>query len=336
MFPNVLLVQDEAARRRYAGSMVQGLRAVVSAVGLVVFVPVLTAPPLRAISSAQASPTIDAVRDQPEVETLELVSRVFQNTRVIRVLLPPGYRAPENMSRRYPVLYLNDGSQYFEPTAIDVAQVATSLTREGKLPPLLVIGIDSAAMAKEVKNQELDRADEYLPYPDIGFPPDHLVLPAEVPHPHGQLYPSFLVDEVMPLVNSRFRTLTGPADTGLGGVSYGGVAALYTALSRPRLIGKLMLESTPLWIGPDQELLAAARKATVWPEAVYLGLGTQEGDDDATVNREGANNQKLLADLIRAASPATRLKVVLEPGGRHRPPAWHRRLPGALLALWGS
>jgi hypothetical protein len=33
----------------------------------------------------------------------QLESRIFGNTRTIRVLLPPGYDARENASRRYPV-----------------------------------------------------------------------------------------------------------------------------------------------------------------------------------------------------------------------------------------
>src|SRR5437899_12278205 len=44
----------------------------------------------------------------------ELKSRIFHNTRFLRVWLPPGYDAVENQERRYPVLYLNDGQNLFE------------------------------------------------------------------------------------------------------------------------------------------------------------------------------------------------------------------------------
>jgi hypothetical protein len=37
------------------------------------------------------------------VETHQLTSRVFQNTRALRVLLPPDYHAPANARRGYPV-----------------------------------------------------------------------------------------------------------------------------------------------------------------------------------------------------------------------------------------
>ena len=41
-------------------------------------------------------------------------SATFGNTRTLRILLPPGYDAPDNRDRRYPVLYLNDGQNLFD------------------------------------------------------------------------------------------------------------------------------------------------------------------------------------------------------------------------------
>src|SRR5579871_214668 len=44
-----------------------------------------------------------------------LTSTVFGNTRYLRVLLPEGYDAPANRDLRYPVLYLADGQNLFDP-----------------------------------------------------------------------------------------------------------------------------------------------------------------------------------------------------------------------------
>src|SRR5713226_1625870 len=44
----------------------------------------------------------------------ELQSRVFRNTRMLRVWLPPGYEDPENKGLQYPVFYLNDGQNLFD------------------------------------------------------------------------------------------------------------------------------------------------------------------------------------------------------------------------------
>ena len=45
----------------------------------------------------------------------EFRSRIFRNIRFLRVWLPPGYDDPANAGLRYPVFYLNDGQNLFEP-----------------------------------------------------------------------------------------------------------------------------------------------------------------------------------------------------------------------------
>src|SRR5258706_15525805 len=57
------------------------------------------------------------IRAQPATGDLrlhEFRSRIFDNTRFLRVWLPLGADDPPNAGRRYPVLYLNDGQNLFE------------------------------------------------------------------------------------------------------------------------------------------------------------------------------------------------------------------------------
>src|SRR5258708_38705937 len=44
----------------------------------------------------------------------EFTSPIFRNKRWLRVWLPPGYDDAQNETRRYPVLYLNDGQNLFD------------------------------------------------------------------------------------------------------------------------------------------------------------------------------------------------------------------------------
>jgi predicted alpha/beta superfamily hydrolase len=267
------------------------------------------------------------------VEILQLKSKVFDNTRSIRVLLPPQYHDAKSQTKRYPVFYLNDGIMVFRPAGLGIESVAYDLFKTGAIPPIIIVGIDNGASTDKTKNELTDRANEFLPYEDIGFAPDHTYAP-EPPNPNGKLYPRFLIDEVMPAINARYRTMTGPANTGLGGFSYGGVASLYTAISNPNIFGKLMLESTPLWIGHDNQLLKDAKAAKQWPAMIYVGSGTEE-TDDAAFKLEGERDRTILETAVTSTSPTTKLKRVLEPGGKHEPAAWHRRLPEALKLLWG-
>ena len=50
-----------------------------------------------------------------ELRLHEFQSHVFRNTRWLRVWLPPGYSQPESQDRHYPVLYLSDGQNLFDP-----------------------------------------------------------------------------------------------------------------------------------------------------------------------------------------------------------------------------
>ncbi len=72
-----------------------------------------------------------------------------------------GYDDPANAGRRYPVLYLNDGQNLFEPstsfTGVEwqVDETGDRLIREGAVPPMIIVGIDNAAR---------DRIREYMPH----------------------------------------------------------------------------------------------------------------------------------------------------------------------------
>jgi len=283
---------------------------------------------------AQDSQTSAASNPQSNnVESLQLTSKVFKNTRTIRILIPPGYHDPKNAGKRYPVLYFNDGIAVFKSRTFHLEERVYPLFLAHSVQPLIIVGVDNGASTDKSKNPDSDRANEFLPYPDVGFP-GHLYA-ADPPDPQGRLYPLFLINEIMPLIRKHYRIKTGLSNTGIGGFSYGGVSALYTAISRPGIFGKLLLESTPLWIGPDRQILKDAQKAKKWPSYVYVGSGTKETAED-DVRREGNQDQDTLLKIIRENSPKTRLKSVTEEGGVHDSSAWGRRLPVALKFLFSE
>src|SRR5713101_294274 len=168
----------------------------------------------------------------------ELDSRIFGNTRLLRVWLPPDYDGWG--ATRYPVLYLNDGQNLFDPATAfagvhwQVGETAARLIAERKIRPLIIVGIDNT------KN----RACEYIPYRSK----DSRVFNAK-----GKCYPDFLQREAMPLIEERYPVLKGVENTGLGGSSLGGLIALYTQLAAPGVFGRLLIESPSLFVGNPQK-----------------------------------------------------------------------------------
>jgi enterochelin esterase-like enzyme len=252
----------------------------------------------------------------------EFRSRIFRNTRFLRVWLPPGYEDSDH-DRRYSVLYLNDGQNLFESSSAfggvewQVDETADRLIREGAIPPMIIVGID---------NTGKDRIREYVPYRSM--------------HPRmlrvqGRHYPDFLMKEVMPFIESTYRIATGPEHTGLGGSSLGALIALYTAIVRPGVIGRLLLESPSLWASGRQSI-KESRIVREWPERIFLAVGTAEAGNAERSRTVVDDVRELAAILRRAVLSEKRLRLVIRDGAGHNEGAWAERFPEALQFLFGK
>jgi enterochelin esterase-like enzyme len=270
-----------------------------------------------------ASVAIRASGAAGDLRLHEFPSRIFRNTRFLRVWLPPGYDDAENEGRYYPVLYLNDGQNLFESATAfagvewQVDETADRLIREGVVPPLIVVGMD---------NTGKDRIREYMPYRSM--------------HPRmlrvrGRYYPDFLMKEVMPFVGRNYRVATGPENTGLGGSSLGGLIALYTVMARPGVIGRLLLESPSLWAS-GRQLVNESRSARIWPERIFLAVGTSEAGSAERSRTVVDDVRELAAILRRAVLSEKRLRLVIRDGAGHNEAAWAERFPEALQFLFGQ
>jgi predicted alpha/beta superfamily hydrolase len=293
-----------------------------------------SAVPSQADTSQAAPPSAEPPLIPPkehsvlgELEIVTFNSKIFRNIRNLRVWLPGNYFAPVNRNKHYPVLYMQDGQNLFdEATAFNhewrVDETIEFLTGSMRIGPMIVVGIDSTPR----------RANEYLPYPD----PDNTELGKPASQDiHGKEYADFVIKEVMPFIQKKYRVALGPANTGLGGSSYGGAVTLATVLEHPGVFGKALIESPSLLIG-DRQLLKDAEKATQFPQKMFLAIGTaEEADEKASAN--DADAVRDLEKILRAKGLGpSRLKVVVEEGAKHDEGAWSKRLPNALLFLYSS
>jgi enterochelin esterase-like enzyme len=251
--------------------------------------------------------------------TVMIPSMALGEERRAYVYLPPGYDAPRNQGKHYPTLYLLHGFPDRGDGWIRYGHALERIDRaivEGRLPPLLVICPDGHGAGAFGDS-------EYL---DIG----------------GVRIATYLVRDVVPWCDSRFRTLPRPQTRIIAGDSTGGYGALNLGLQHPEVWGAMLSFSgyfnadpkhfaARLWgEHPDTATLAAQSPLAIvrgaplessrWKETrVFLGEGENE--------EEGLTRaQDFAAELRRHGVQCT----VRTAQGAHSWDVWRALLPASL------
>lgn len=288
---------------------------------LFVMLSVLGAFPLQTVAQTGAAPCKPTVVGQLDI--FDFSSKVFGNTRKLRVWLPPGYTEPANAARNYPVLYMLDAQNVFDACTSygnkewQVDETLTRLIGEGKIEPMVVVGIDHASAM---------RAHEWLPWPDN-------IQDAGSEATEGKRLPEFLIKEVMPAMETRYRIRRGAENTAIGGSSYGGVAALYVGIMAPTVFGKVLGESPVLWVGNGQ-LLRDTVGIPIAPARTFLAYGMKEWKMPGANEASAKMLNQLAANLRSAIAQPGEVRVVIDPEATHDENAWAKRFPEAIQFLF--
>ncbi len=261
-----------------------------------------------------------------EVRTLEIPG--FLGGRRVWVYVPPDYHAePE---RRYPVLYMLDGQNAFDAATSFAGEWRADETSEALVPR----GEIAPAIVVAIANGGERRLDEYTPFVD-----------AHRGGGGGRAHLESIIRMVMPVVDERFRTLTGPEHTALVGSSLGGLMALYAVHAFPDVFGMVGAVSPSLaWA--DHAIfdwIASESPAPDDPSArarIYVDMGTRESGVLRDADGNGIDDavddvRELGARLIASGrSPGVGLKIVEDEGGRHDERTWAERFPDVLRFLF--
>ncbi|HMQ31801.1 MAG TPA: alpha/beta hydrolase-fold protein [Chloroflexaceae bacterium] len=169
--------------------------------------------------------------------------------RHVDVWLPPGYSADE--ARRFPVIYMHDGQNLFDPAAAyggevwGVGEALARLMAEEGLTGALIVGVWNSP----------GRWPEYMPARPLRAPEGAALRARFVAQagaePVSDAYVRFLADELKPLVDSTYRTRPEQDSTFVMGSSMGGLISLYALTERPELFGGAACLSTHWPIGGD-------------------------------------------------------------------------------------
>ncbi len=243
--------------------------------------------------------------------TIEKIDAVYSpqldNERDLLVSLPGGYATGQ---RRFPVIYMHDGQNLFDPATsfsgswnVDIAMAEVSLD-----------GLDAIVVG--IPNMGRERLAEYSPF-------EHPRLGGG----KGDLYLEFLINTVKPLIDEKYLTIPDREHTGIVGSSMGGLISLYAFFRHPEVFGFAGVMSPSLWIN-EKDTFDFVEHAPFTGGKLYLDVGDLEG-------MRHVQQALRLRDLLdeKGYTLGEDLMWVEEEFGMHHESAWARRFKDALPFL---
>lgn len=144
--------------------------------------------------------------------------------RDVLVWLPPDYNT--DINTRYPVLYMQDGQNLFDPVTsafgVDwqIDETADSLIKKGKIRAIIIVGLTNTKW----------RSSEYAD------------------NDTGHAYMKYVVNKVKPFIDTTYRTLSDAENTVVGGSSLGGLISFMLGWNYPGVFSKVICMSPALKI----------------------------------------------------------------------------------------
>jgi len=203
--------------------------------------------------------------------THTIASKILKEDRKVLISLPVGY---EKTTSKYPVLVLTDGMQNIKH-AIGSIEL---LTRTGSIPPIIVVGI-----------QSVNRTKDFSPTVSENSPGSG----------NGPKYLEFIEKEVLPFVDSNYRTHPFRV---LEGHSLGGIFTAYALMEKPELFDAHIILSPSFWWNKEEFINKSGTffKANQHLEkAMYFSIGEDESSSKWGMRKELSN----FVDSLKANKP---------------------------------
>ena len=176
---------------------------------------------------AQATPTPTPTPSTAESDNLiqtSIHSTLMAEDRRVIIHLPRNYS--KDSAQKYPVMYVLDGTSQDDHTADKM----TVLADAGLLPAAIVVGLPNTR-----GNRERDQTPPFM---------RRDVNDEKSPFGAGDKFLSFIERELIPFIDSRYRT---SGYRTLSGNSRGGLFVLYSLMERPDLFQARFGYSVPVW-----------------------------------------------------------------------------------------
>lgn len=239
------------------------------------------------------------------LDVFKLKMTSLDKERTIRVWMPSSY--DKKGSRKYPVLYLQDGQNLFDQyTSFSgewgIDESIESLIETLKIDGFIVVGIDNGGVL---------RMDEYTP--NWIDHEDKL----------GGLYGEFIVHTLKPFIDDKYLTLKEKEHTLIGGSSMGGLISFYIGLKYSNTFGSIMAMSSSFQINTPEARQHFIRSLdlSVAPK-LYLDSG-YPGDNSEFIDT-------VKQELINQGYDESLIYTKKTEGHKHNESAWRARFPEAI------
>jgi len=244
----------------------------------------------------------------------QFASEVEHEKRDIILYLPPMYDTQSY--RRFPVLYMQDGQNLFDPETSFIkgnywrmGETSDQLINSGQIEPLIIVGL---------YNTGPKRIDEYTPVED-----------KRLGGGQAAEYGKMLVTELKPFIDQNYRTFSGRENTGIGGSSLGGLVSLYLGLDPRQIFGKVCAMSPSVWWRNRAIVKTVTRLKNKPDVKIWLDIGTNEG-------KRALPDAQALRDALRQEGwhIGQDLEYSEIQGAEHNELAWAQRVAPMLKFLY--
>lgn len=226
------------------------------------------------------------------VEQKSMLSTSLGEQREYLIHLPRSYKSKPN--KRYPVIYVLDGSSQDMHTAASASLMANI----GVIPEVIVVGIPNI----DGKGRQRD------------YTPPGMRQDIDEKNSHegsADKFLAFIRNELVPEIDKSYRTT--PSRT-LAGNSRGGLFVIYAITKEPTLFDAYIANSPALWRDNDEMVRRFNRflkEDGAIERSLFLSLGSDEND------KMKAAFERIVAALQQHAPATLRWHSQLTIGGTH-------------------
>ncbi len=234
----------------------------------------------------------------------DVYSSILNSKRDFFVWLPPGYEL--NPAKHYPVLYMHDGQNLIDPKTSyagkdwQVDETITRLIKEYKIKEIIVVGIYNTN----------DRLEEYSD------------------SEKGERYRKFIIEELKPFVDSKYRTLPDNKSTAIMGSSMGGLASFLMTWKHPEIFSTAGCLSSSFYYNDDK--IFKMLDEYEGPKK-HIKIYIDHGEDGLV------RGQRMFCKLTQMGYViGTDLDYFYAPKAEHNESEWAKRLERPLIFFFGS